>query len=120
MAEIARRTSSKQKRTVIYTHRRILIDQTSGVLSDQDVSHGILAAGYQKTILPDVFIASVQTIASRVYESEKWKLPDAHTVMVDEAHSNTAYNAQRIIGDHLSPAADSDYPRSNHGIPIQA
>ncbi len=28
-------------------------------------------------------------------------------------------DVHRLIGDHLSMVADSGYPRSNHGLPVQ-
>lgn len=102
MAELASRASSKGRRTGIISNRRILTSQASGALDRQGIPHGFLAAGRGLQREADVQILSLQTVASRVFGSGRWELPELDLLMVDEAHSNKAETAQRLLAHYMA------------------
>jgi len=103
--EIAAEATKHYKRAVIYSNRKLITTQSSGVLQKHGVRHGVMAAGHSPRLLQDVQIASVQTIASRVYNRERWQLPEADIVIVDEAHANVNPTVLRILADHAKQEA---------------
>lgn len=76
---------SRGRRVLILVHRRELIRQASGKLSQVDVPHGIIAAGHPTEDHP-VQIASVQTLVRRMAALD-WN-PDL--IVIDEAHHASA------------------------------
>lgn len=103
--EIAAEEREHFRRVVIYTNRKLLTTQSSGVLDTFGVQHGIMAAGHKPALLRDVQIASIQTIESRVYQKQRWELHPADLVIVDEAHNNMSPTALKIIDDHQAQGA---------------
>lgn len=103
--EIAAEEREHYRRVVIYTNRKLLTKQSSGVLNTFGVRHGIMAAGHDPALLQDVQIASIPTIESRVYKMQRWELHPADTVIVDEAHNNLGPTALKIITDHQAQGA---------------
>lgn len=96
-AEFALRAAQKAKRVVMFTNRKILLEQASLTLTGHGVDHGILASGYAHHPGVDVQLASIQTIDKRVFQDEAWELPPADLVLIDEGHSNTGATASRLI-----------------------
>lgn len=101
----ARELVSRGKRMAFFTNRKILTNQASGTFDRFDITHGVMAAGYDPRMFRDVQVCSLQTIAKRVFERQKrgrddaWELPEVDEVHIDEAHSNKAETARAII-DH--------------------
>jgi superfamily II DNA or RNA helicase len=80
-AYIVRSSSSKGKRIQFWVNRRTLVHDMSGRLNRLGVDHGVIMAGSKrKKPWEPVQIASIDTL--RNYD----KLPEAHLVIVDEAH----------------------------------
>lgn len=98
IAELSRRATAKGKRVGIFTNRKILTSQASQVLADHDIEHGVMAAGYAPDLFPGVQVLRLQTLTARV-NSGQWELPEFDLVIIDEAHSNKAETATRIL-DH--------------------
>jgi superfamily II DNA or RNA helicase len=67
--ELIRRWLGKGHKLSLYTNRRMLIDQTSRVLEEAGLSHGVRAAGYQSNLGADLQISSVQTEVARDFKS---------------------------------------------------
>ncbi len=103
--EIAAEAREHYRRVVIYTYRKLLTTQSSGVLDTFGVRHGIMAAGHQPALLQDVQIASIQTIESRVYQKQQWELHSADIVIFDEAHGTINPTALKIMADHQAQGA---------------
>lgn len=103
MTALAELAAGKRKKVVIFTNRKILLDQASEALESQNVSHGIMASGHQLATLRDVQLASIQTIDSRVFKNETWELPQADVAMLDEAHSQTSAVPLKVI-EHYKAA----------------
>ena len=77
--KIAHGASDKGKRVWILVHRAELIYQTSAALDEQRVAHGIIAAGFTPEPLPNVQIASVQSLVKRLA-----KLHPPDLIVIDE------------------------------------
>lgn len=97
--EIAKSANERLKNVLILTNRKILLSQASETFLEAGVNHGIMAAGYHRSVANNTHIASIQTIDSRVFRNETWELPEADVVLVDEAHANASKRsaAERII-----------------------
>jgi superfamily II DNA or RNA helicase len=98
--EIVEKAAELGMGVVVYTHRRLLTGQSSGVFSSFGRQHGVMAAGYRPSLMQNVQVASIWTVNSRVYRKKSWALPAADIAIIDEAHAMTAATATRIIRDH--------------------
>lgn len=82
---------NKGKRAIFLCDRISLIDQTSAMLDDYDIGHGVIQAQhYRWQPHQKIQVASQQTI-----ERRGW--PEADLIIVDECHSVRKVIAQRII-----------------------
>lgn len=91
--------------TVLYTNRRMLREQTSGVMEDAGIVHGIRASGCDPALLRDVQVSSIMTEESRVYKRKEWELHKAKLVLLDECHNQTGNVAKKIIDAHEQDGA---------------
>jgi DNA repair protein RadD len=90
---------------VLYTNRRMLVEQASRVLESANVNHGIRAAGHD-TDQNELFqVSSIQTEDSRVTKRGSWQLHDAKLVLIDEAHLQTGPTVQKIVSQHVEAGA---------------
>ena len=63
--------SVEQKRPVaLYTQRRMLYDQTCGVLEKAGIRFGKRASGHEANLFQDVQVCMTQTELSRVYKQQ--------------------------------------------------
>lgn len=93
---------------VIYTNRRLLIDQLSGTLDEYGIRHGIRAADARDERDISVQISSVPTERTRTLsvgadDIGGWDIHGVGRrclVVVDEAHINTGDTARRLIERH--------------------
>lgn len=90
---------------VLYTNRKMLLEQTANGLERAGIDHGIRASGYDPALLRDVQISSIQTEQARVFKSERWELHDAKLVLVDEAHVQTGGVAEKVLAHHVEAGA---------------
>lgn len=90
-AYIAENASRKQKRILILVHRRELLLQSSEMLDELGVEHGIIAPKSKQTDAL-VQIGSVQTVVNRL---DKLEYPDL--IIIDEAHHTRAKSFSDII-----------------------
>lgn len=84
-------------RAVLYTNRRMLLEQTAMRLQQAGLSFGIRAAGYEPDPTQPIQLASIQTDNSRVLERDLWSLHDAELVLIDEAHINKEATAIELV-----------------------
>lgn len=95
---------SHKLKVALYTNRRLLVEQLTGVLSDHGIPHGIRAAGWYETHEADVQICSIQTEAAGSRKAAKlagtWNLHNADRVIVDEAHLHLSGEAESILRCH--------------------
>lgn len=88
---MAQNASKRGRRVFFVCHRRELIDQTSRTFNACDIEHGYIAAGYPRSNLMHVQIASVDTLKNRL---ESVLPPDI--VIWDEAHHLAAGGWTRV------------------------
>lgn len=86
--------------SVFYTHRKMLLSQTSRTFDEHGIPHGIRASGFEPRLLEDIQIAMVQTEAVAVLRKGRRDVHDAKEVLVDEAHNNAAGTAQELLERH--------------------
>jgi len=98
-AEIIRRKVEKGGMVLVIGHRRELIHQFSNTLRDIGVEHAFIMAGERKSLFPDVQLASIQTLSSRLKRGVI-SLPPATLLIVDEAHHINAKTYQDVINHY--------------------
>src|SRR5262249_44511420 len=85
---------------VVYTNRRLLIEQLSRVVREHGIEFGVRASGHEDRRELPVQIASLQTERARVLNSKRWQLHgqgEKVLALVDEAHLNAAGTAEVIL-----------------------
>lgn len=87
------------RRVLFLVHRRELAHQTSEKLAEFGIDHGILMSGHASELHKPVQIASIQTLGSRL-RGEFFQPPQAHLVIVDEAHRSASPQYRNIIENH--------------------
>lgn len=75
-----------ERRVLIATDRRILVDQMHRDLAKYGVGYGIAMDGYGEIRDALVQVASIQTIQARYKEGIEWFYPNL--ILIDEAHKN--------------------------------
>ena len=93
------------KRVSLYTNRKMLIEQLSGVLDKHGIRHGVRAAGHDDELHLDVQVSSVQTEGARVIKRATWELHPAERVLIDECHINVGRVSQELMRRHLEQGA---------------
>lgn len=89
---------------VLYTNRRLLIDQLGTRLDEAGITYGVRAAGHADERDALVQLSSLPTEASRTLDKGKWTIhghanPDSLAI-VDEAHLNNGETGREIIKRH--------------------
>jgi superfamily II DNA or RNA helicase len=95
--------------SILFTNRRLLIDQLSDMMNKAGIPHGLRAAGHHPEHHHPFQIASLPTEHSRVVKAKTWETTPAKRVLVDEAHLHTNNMAQRIIGLYMEQGASVVY-----------
>ncbi len=96
MTELIVRTGA---RIALYTHRKLLLTQTSRVLEDAGIDFGIRADGYEYAREHKVQLCSMQTIASRVLRGRE-NVHQSDLVFIDEAHLLKSATMDAIMDRH--------------------
>lgn len=87
--------NQKEIKILIIAHRVELIEQISDSLEKYRVSHGIIAGGKQRNLLPQVQVASIQTITHKSNEEVANAL-GVDFIIIDEAHHSTAKSYKKL------------------------
>jgi DNA repair protein RadD len=101
--------SARGLKSSLYTNRKMLIDQTSGVLDKAGIAHGVRAAGHWSNLDEPVQISSVQTELSRVVKRGEWPIHQSQLVLVDEGHLFNNPSSKKLIDRHLGGGATVVY-----------
>lgn len=96
---------SRLMRPVLYTNRKLLIEQLQKVLTAHGIAYGVRAAGHEPELSRDVQISSMPTEAARVLRGKQGALHNSKLVIVDEAHLFKLAVAQEIQMRHLAAGA---------------
>jgi DNA repair protein RadD len=106
MAMLIESWTEARLKTALYTNRKLLIEQTSRVMNEHGIDHGIRAAGFDADdAFHPVQICSLQTENRRVFKDGRWRLHDADRVLIDEAHLQTGDVMQKVMAHHLADGA---------------
>lgn len=96
---------SDWKKVVLYTNRKMLIEQTVKVMEKSGIRHGVRASGWDPNLHYDVQVSSVQTEASRVLKRKSWDLHQSDFVIVDELHLQKGATCEELYRQHLEHGA---------------
>lgn len=108
IADMIRRATEKGNRALIIVPRRQLVWQLGEKLEALDVPHGIIMSGERPSLMPQVQIASINTLYRRCFDrdgepitssfgSRGMPLPPAELVVIDESHAAFGHMAKSII-----------------------
>lgn len=92
------------KRCVLYSNRKLLINQLSESLERSGIKHGIRSPEHDDERHYDMQISSIQTETKR-WGKLGWELHDAQLAIIDEAHLNAGESARKIRDKHLEAGA---------------
>lgn len=90
-------------KALLYTGRRMMLEQLQRDFSEAGVPFAVRAAGYMAEAFP-FQIASLPTDRTRSKKDDYEDFP-ATLVLVDEGHLHAARHAQRVLGRHLARGA---------------
>jgi DNA repair protein RadD len=95
------------KRVGLYTHRRMLLDQTEGVFAKFGIPFGVRASGKDESAdhTQPLQLAMIQTEAARKKRRAQYSLMDADVVFVDEAHGLANGECESILNQHVESGA---------------
>ncbi len=85
---------------IVLTHRRVLLDQLSRVLTRAGIPHGMRASGHGTNFDAPVQLAMLQTEFNRAHKTDKWPLHKCTRVHADELHAMKAMQAQAVLGKY--------------------
>ena len=105
MVDIIDWAQARHMRVALYTNRRMLLDQTRGVLERNGIFPGVRASGHETALLRDVQLCMTQTEGSQVLVKDARTLHDARIVLVDEAHLQTGGRMEEIAKRHVDAGA---------------
>lgn len=105
MIRLVKHFIDQHEKVILYTDRRMLLEQSSGVFDDAGLVHGVRAAGADDDLYLPFQIASIQTEHSRVTKRKSWKLHEAKLVLLDEAHKQKGKMVEAILTEHYNAGA---------------
>ena len=94
------RCHMKGMRCLFIVSGRVLVNQIEGHLRRANVPYGVIMAGRGRNEA-NIQIASKETLGTRGLRLSRMKLPDAHLVVIDEAHESMAKEWVKLL-DHYS------------------
>lgn len=95
--EIVRSAVEKRNHVLFLAPRRELIYQASDRFTGAGIAHGIIMAGEDRTVMPNVQVASFDTLHARAVRTRRMRIPRADLVLVDECHLSIAQTRKDII-----------------------
>ncbi len=100
MQDLALDYLQRKLRVILYTNRRLLIDQTSRVMDEAGIPHGQISPEADLQEHLPFQIAMAQTVHARAMVRKTMQLFDADLVLVDEAHLQTGDTMRAILEAH--------------------
>lgn len=105
MTELIQLANSRQMPVALYTSRRMLFDQTAGVLERFGIEFGLRAAKREPALDKPVQLAMTQSEYSAVYKRHLRSLHPASLVLIDEIHMQGGGMMEEIIKSHYASGA---------------
>jgi superfamily II DNA or RNA helicase len=84
---------------ILFTHRRVLLDQIALVLDKRGIRYGIRASGFEPRVAP-IQLAMIQSEFINTVASQRYGLHDARRVHIDEPHAIRGPVAMRVINQY--------------------
>lgn len=106
---LAQHYATNGQGVVVYTNRRMLLEQLTNTFSNAGLAPGVRAAGHISDHSRLVQIASIPTEYSRSIKRQIWDTHHAQLVIVDEGHLHTKRTSQYIINCHIDDGASVVY-----------
>lgn len=101
-AELIRKWLTSRLKVILYTNRRLLLQQLANNMKDFGFDYSIRMAGRPTDPECPLQIASIQTDSSRVHKTKLWDMHEADRVLVDECHLLKGPNARRLFDEHVN------------------
>ena len=98
-AELIRRYLDQNKRILFLAHRRELVFQCGDKLRNLEIHFAYLMAGEERSLIPDVTIASIQTLVARIAR-KRIEPPLADLIIADECHHIVSKTQLKIIDSY--------------------
>jgi superfamily II DNA or RNA helicase len=92
---------------MLLTHRRILLEQTSQVLTDFGIDHGLRAAGHGTNFKAPIQLALVNTEYLKTHKSKKWPRHNPEILHIDERHAMTGDMTRTVELNYMAKGASS-------------
>lgn len=112
---IIKLSAQKGSWSMFMAPRRELLKQTSDQLTDCDVRHSFIAAGFEEMAGSDCLLASKDTLVSRVMRRKKIPVPKTNVLVVDECVSGDTLIHTDIGTIPISEARDAKFVLSFDG-----
>lgn len=107
ICELVANWLAEGKKVVVYTNRKMLVDQLRRVMETAGFEFGIRAAGHQDQRELPLQISSIHTEVARVFHREMgaWELHHADAFIIDECHLMTGEYVEKIMDRHRDEGA---------------
>lgn len=105
MQLLAREWLTRGGKVILYSNRKMMVEQLSEGLTAAGLYHGVRAAGHEDEREHNFQVSSIQTEHSRVTKRKTWDLHAADLVLVDEAHVQTGNAARTLLKAHYEAGA---------------
>ena len=99
---LVKQWTSQGKRSIFYTHRRAIFQQTHERFMLAGIDHGCRAAGYsdREKLDAPVQLAMIASERAAIKTHNKRDFHDAHRIIIDEAHANAGGFAKKAFQHH--------------------
>lgn len=98
-AELIRRAVDRNERILFLAHRRELVFQCCDKLNRFGIDYSVLMAGIKPSLIPDVTVASIQTLTARIAR-RRVEPPLADLIILDECHHSVAKTQLKLIDSY--------------------
>ena len=98
-AELIRRAVDQNKRVLFLAHRRELVFQCADKLGRFGIEYSILMAGIKPSLIPDVVVASIQTLTARIARGCV-EPPMADLIILDECHHAVSKTQLKLVDSY--------------------
>lgn len=105
MQDLALDYLRRKLRVILFTNRKLLIDQTSAVMDKADIPHGIIQPDADLQMHLPFQVAMMQTVHARVFKRKTMQLFDADLVLLDEGHLQGGDTAMEVLEAHHAQGA---------------
>lgn len=92
---------------MLLTHRRILLEQTAKVMTEEGIDFGIRAAGHGTNFKAPIQLALVNSEHRMAHKSKKWPRHNPDIIHVDERHAMCGNMTRTVELNYMAHGASS-------------